>query len=144
MDNSKDPKKVTLDIEMQDLVDIVSKVSSGRSISSSSTTRISEGEDLRKAWFKHMFISVEKLNDLIEDVRRIDIPKLRDEISIRYDKVDNKVGKLEDKFLRMSNKLSTLTGKISVWALLGGCIGSGVIALVVYLLKILFESLVEG
>lgn len=155
---------VTLDIELQDLLEIVSKSGTKSPLSNETSTHTMEGEDLRKAWFKHVLISIEKLADLIETIRRTDISNLRTELggdikSLRNDvskfedtlktcrkEVDDKIGKSDDEFKSykkeiiepISNKVLTLTVKLGVWSIIAGFIGSGLMGLIIYILKEFF------
>lgn len=177
--------KVSLDIEIKDLLNVVSK-SGSRPILSEPSSHLIEGEDLKKAWFKHMLSSMEKLNDLIEKVRREDIATLKNDMKEATNKVELKVDKLEveTKTIRLEligqiekveknltskiqkmeaafdakeksdraeleaykkevrdvidpikNRVLTITVKLGVWATVAGFAGSGLMALVVYIVK---------
>jgi hypothetical protein len=155
---------VTLDIELQDLLEIVSKSGTKSPLSSETSTHIMEGEDLRKAWFKHVLISIEKLADLIETIRRTDISNLRtelkgdikelerdmskfnDNVSSCKKEVEGKISKSDDELKKykadiidpISNKVLTLTVKLGVWSIIAGFIGSGLMGLIIYILKEFF------
>lgn len=177
--------KVSLDIEIKDLLDVVSKSGSRPAISEPSSHLI-EGEDLKKAWFKHMLSSMEKLNDLIEKVRREDIASLKNDmkeatnkVELKVDKLEtetktirlelisqiekieknltNKITKVENDFFEqgkasrteleaykkevrdvidpIKNRVLTITVKLGVWATVAGFAGSGIMALIVYIIK---------
>jgi hypothetical protein len=143
--DDKKKGKVTLDIELDDLINIVSKSSSGpvSSIRDASFSHAVEGEDLKKAWFKHMLLSMEKLNDLIETVRRVDISNLKNDIKDEIKIIDRKLEKAEDELKvykkdvidPISNTVITLTVKLGLYSALAGFVGSGFMALLVYILR---------
>lgn len=150
--------KVTLDIELKDLLNIVS--SSGKpALSENSHTW--DSEDLKKAWFNHMLVSMEKLNDLIENIRRNDLVNLRKELRDEIKRVEAKIDKVEDSLTShretsdkrhikkeedlnsykkdvikpLQDKVLTLTVKWGVWAALAGFVGSGIMVLVVWFVQ---------
>ena len=153
--------KVTLNIEMQDLLNIVTK-SSNTILSEHSTAYNIEGEDLKKAWFKHLLISMEKLNDLIENIRRVELNNIRTEFKEDLKRLENKFDKSVDEFqlykkevseraekanidlelykkeviVPLSTKVLTLTIKLSVWVSVISFIGSGIGAFAFYLAKV--------
>jgi len=142
----KDPTqtgKITLDIELKDLLDIVSKSGGSSKISEPLTSHIIEGEDLRKAWFKHVLISVEKLNDLIETVRRIELVNLRSEFKDDLKVLNSKMEKAEDNFnnykLNTIDPIKTsiveLKVKLAFWVLIVSTIGGGVATIIFTFLK---------
>lgn len=141
---------VTLDIEMQDLLDVVSKPNN---ISLSTNDPYSSnlgGEDLKKAWFKHVLISVEKLNDQIESLRYVEMENFRKEfkddvadLKEAIKKVEVKVEKNDDELklykkeiiVPLSNTVVTLTVKLGIWSLIAGFIGSGVMGIILRMIK---------
>lgn len=134
--------KITLDIELQDLLDIVSK--SGRQPAlGDSSTHIMEGEDLKKAWFKHLLISLEKLNDLVETIRRSDLVGIRNEFKEEIKDLKAKIDKNEDEleaykrdFISpINNKVIALTAKLGLWSVVAGFVGSGLMGLVLFIIK---------
>jgi hypothetical protein len=139
-----DNNKVTLDIELKDLLDIVSK-SSGRShtISEQASDHMIEGEDLRKAWFKHLLISMEKLNDLVENIRRHDLSELKQEFKSDLKALENKIAGVEKEFKDhkkdvvdpLNNKVIALTVKLGLISLMAGVVGSGITGLLFFALK---------
>jgi oligoendopeptidase F len=94
MSNEIKSGKVTLDVEIKDLLNIVSK-SNAKPVLSESLAHAIESEDLKKAWFRHTLQSLEKLNDLIETVRRVDIANLKSDMKEEIKRVDSKVDKVE-------------------------------------------------
>lgn len=141
---------VTLDIELQDLLDVVSKSGSKPPLSSETNTHAMEGEDLKKAWFKHVLISMEKLNDQVESLRRIDLIDIQTEFKLDIievkefiSKLESKVEKAEDELKAykekiinpLSDKVLTLAVKLGVWSVVAGFIGSGLMGLVFYIIK---------
>ena len=134
--------KVTLDIELSDLIKIVSK-SNSSPISGSPSQHSIEGEELRKAWFKHVLLSMEKMGDTIQTIRTTDLSDLRKELKAEIDKIDGRVTKNEDALTTykkdiinpLSHKVTTLMVKLGVWGVVAGFIGSGLMALLIYVLK---------
>jgi hypothetical protein len=141
---------VTLDIELQDLLDVVSKSGNKPPLSTETTAHSMEGEDLKKAWFKHVLISMEKLNDQVESIRRIDIVDVQNEFKISINdlkefikRVETKVDKAEDELkvykkevlAPLSDKVLTLAVKIGVYSVIAGFVGSGLMGIIVYVIK---------
>lgn len=134
--------KVTLDIELKDLINIVSK-SDSTPLRDVNLSHSVEGEELKKAWFKHMLLSMEKLNDLIETVRRVDIANLKMEFKEEIKLVDKRLEKSEDELKQykkdiidpINNKVITLTVKIGLFSALAGFLGSGLMGLLIYILR---------
>lgn len=142
---------VTLDIEMQDLLDVVSKPNniSSASINDPYSNNLG-GEDLKKAWFKHVLISVEKLNDQIESLRYVEMENFRKEfkddvadLKEAIKKVEVKVEKNDDELklykkeiiVPLSNTVVTLTVKLGIWSLIAGFVGSGVMGIILRMIK---------
>ena len=142
-DETTKPGKITLDIELQDLLSIVSKSGTTAPISELSASHRIEGEDLRKAWFKHVMLNIERHDDLIEKIRRIDIVNLRSELKEELRRVEAKTEKAEDELKTyksrvidpINNKVITLTAKLRVWSFLAGLCGSGLMAILIYVVK---------
>jgi hypothetical protein len=142
---SKKTGKVTLDIELGDLINMVSKSSSSpiSSLRDESFSHSVESEDLKKAWFKHMLLSMEKLNDLIETVRRVDISNLKNDIKEEIKSIDRRIEKAEDDLKQykkdviepINNTVITLTVKLGLYSALAGFIGSGFMAILIYILR---------
>jgi hypothetical protein len=141
---------VTLDIELQDLLDVVSKSGSKPPLSTETSAHSMEGEDLKKAWFKHVLISMEKLNDQVESIRRTDIVDVQNEFKISINdlkefikRVETKVDKAEDELkvykkevlAPLSDKVLTLAVKIGVYSVIAGFVGSGLMGIIVYVIK---------
>ena len=135
----KTSNKVTLDIELRDLLDIVSKSGGKPPISETMLTDDDlSGESIRKAWFKHMLISIEKLNELIETIRREDIVSLRKEIKEELRRIDNRAEKAEDELKAykreiiepLKTKVTTLAVKFGIWSVVASFFGSGIVALI--------------
>lgn len=136
-------RKVTLDMEIEDLVEMVSK-RKGALISEIPPSQHSiEGEELRKAWFKHMLLSMEKLSDQILDIRKTDLAQLKADLKEDLKTLDAKVIKNQDSldmYKRdvvgpISVKLTTLVAKLGVWSVIAGFIGSGLMAMLVFILQ---------
>ena len=146
MTNSEELKsgKVTLDIELKDLLDIVSRSDKQGGISPP-TAHMMESEDLKKAWYKHLLISLEKLNDLVETIRRHDLVNLRQEFKEELKELEVKVDKNDDELKAykkdiidpINNKVITLVAKLGVWSVIAGFIGSGIMGGLFFLVKLL-------
>ena len=134
---------VTIDIGMDDLLDMVSKSGSKTPIEIAPSSHSVEGEDLKKAWFKHVLISMEKLNDQVEDIRREDIVSIRTELKANVEKLEKTVEKVEDELKAykkdiidpLSTKVLTLTVKIGIWSVVAGFVGSGVMGILLTIVK---------
>ena len=143
MTDTNPPQRNRVTLDLEDLLEVVSKSNSKPIMDRASYTHATEGEDLKKAWFTHMLVSMEKLNDLIESIRRVDLVNLREEMKDEIRDIDNKIIKAEDELklykkdviCPMNDKLITITVKLGLWGILGGLIGSGLTALMVYLIK---------
>lgn len=151
---------VTLDIELQDLLDVVSKSGSKPPLSNEPATHSKEGEDLKKAWFKHVLISMEKLNDQIESIRRIELIDVQNgfkvdtnELKEFIKRVEVKVDKAEDELkiykkeiiAPLSDKVLTLAVKIGIYSVIAGFVGSGLMGIIVYTIKeYIIKSAVTG
>ena len=159
--NDKDKKQksgqLVLDLELQDVLDIVSKAGNRSSISEELSDHVIEGESLKKAWFKHVLLTLEKLNDTVETTRTVDIPQLRKElqndiVGVRAElkgdinKVERKIERNEEDLKQykketrdiidpMNKSLITLSVKIGLFALVFSFFGSGLMALIVYLIR---------
>ena len=139
----KATNKITLDIELKDLLNIVSKGESTHTLRDMSLSHSIEGEELKKAWFKHMLLSMEKLNDLIETVRRVDILSLKNEIKEDLKSIEKKFEKADDELKQykkdmidpINNKVITLTVKLVLFSTLAGFLGSGLMGLLLYILR---------
>lgn len=136
-------RKVTLDMEIEDLVEMVSK-RKGAFISEIPPSQHSiEGEELRKAWFKHMLLSMEKLSDQIQDIRKTDLAQLKSDFKEDFKNLDAKVVKNQDSLEAykkevvnpISIKLTTLVAKLGVWSVIAGFVGSGLMAMLVFILQ---------
>jgi hypothetical protein len=141
--DDKRSRKVTLDMEIEDLVEMVSK-RKGHFISETPPSQHSiEGEELRKAWFKHMLLSMEKLSDQIQDIRKTDLAQLKTDLKEELRKLEEKVGRNQDKLelykkeviSPISVKLTTLVAKLGVWSVIAGFIGSGLMAMLVFIIQ---------
>lgn len=135
--------KVTLDIELKDLLGMVSS-SKEPPITNFPTQHAMDGEDLRKAWFKHVLISIEKLSDTVQELRAKELVDLRKELKSEFhndiNRIEIRITKNEDSLelykkeviKPVERKINTLMVKMGMWAALFGFISSGVMALIVY------------
>lgn len=141
IDDSK-KGKITLDIALQDLLDAVSKSGTASTISDS-YSHVIEGEELKKAWFEHMLLSMEKLSTSVEAVKSVDMLNLRTELKQDIRRVDDKLVKTDDELKvykkdviePINNKVITLTVKLGMWGVLAGFVGSGVMTLLLYIIR---------
>lgn len=135
--------KISLDIELQDLLDIVSKSGGSNKLNESSFSHMIEGEDLRKAWFKHMLISIEKLHDLVENVRRVEIGGLRIEFKEELKDLQAKIEKNEDELKEykkdiidpMKTSVTTITVKLGMISAFVSVVSSIVTTFVIYIIE---------
>lgn len=146
--------KVTLDIELQDLLDVVSRKGGVGPINEPLSEHDVEGEALKKAWYKHMLLSMEKLNDVVESIRRIDMVNLRNELKDDLLRIDIKIEKANDEFKiykekvndeskaykkdiidPLNNKVITMWVKLGMLSLIAGCVGGGIIGLIFFVLR---------
>jgi hypothetical protein len=144
--SDKNAGKVTLDIELKDLVDMVSRAKTPP-VTGAPSQHAVEGEELRKAWFNHMLISMEKLGDNVQDIRMKDMVSLRremkSELKAEIKRVEDRVTKDEDALNEykkdtvkpLSDKITAIVAKLGVWGVLAGFVGSGLMGLVFYLLR---------
>lgn len=138
--------KITLDIELPDLLDAVSKAK-GPPISPITQHSV-EAEDLKKAWFNYVLLNIEKLADSLERVRREDLVNIKKELKEEVDKVEEKVNKnrevleayKKEVMEPINNRLLVLTTKLGVWSLVAGFVGSGAMGLIMWGLKLLVSS----
>jgi len=87
-------EEVTLTMRMEDVIGLVSK-SGNTSMISGNSLHDDEAEDLKKAWFRHMLSSMEKLNGLIETVRSVEMSNLRNDLKDEIRKVESRLDKIE-------------------------------------------------
>jgi len=86
-------RKITLDMEIEDLVEMVSK-RKGTFITETPPSQHSiEGEELKKAWFKHTLLSLEKLSDQIQDVRKTDLGQLKVDLKEEIKKLEDRINR---------------------------------------------------
>lgn len=109
-------KTVTLSMKIEDILDAVTKPGS-RPFTEDTSPHLAEGEDLKKAWFRHMLSSMEKLNDLVETVRRVDIVNLKVDLKEELRKAEARIDKLEqqvrDNRKEITNKVDKLDADTS-------------------------------
>lgn len=100
--------KVILAVEMQDLIDAVSKTGGKLSLSSDDQVSV-ESEEIKKAWFKHLLVSLEKINDTIDEIRRTDIVNIKKELKEDILKLENilkkEISKNEEDFKKQIDKI---------------------------------------
>ena len=122
MNEAKDPKKseeITLKMKIEDILEVVSK-SGSRAMISDNASHIAEGEDLKKAWFRHVLSSMEKLGSLVETIRSVDMTNLKSDLKDEIRKVEARLDRIEQQIRDNRKELSekaetidkTLTAKI--------------------------------
>ena len=91
IEDQVDKTKVTLSVEIKDLIDIVSKSRNNLSLSSPDSHTSLEAEELKKAWFRHLLVSLEKLHDIVETIRREDLPELKKELKKELNELEREL-----------------------------------------------------
>jgi DNA anti-recombination protein RmuC len=94
-EDPKIPDEVTLKMKLEDVLDVVAKSGNRPITTRSSAVHDADGEDLKKAWFRHVLSSVEKLNTLVENVRSVDISNLKADLKDDIRKVEARLDRLE-------------------------------------------------
>ena len=103
--------EITLKMKIEDILEVVSK-SGKSSMISDSQAHFAEGEDLKKAWFRHMLSSMEKLNDLVETVRSVDITNLKTDLREEIRKVEKRIEQLEQHIKENRTELLSKVDKV--------------------------------
>ena len=153
-DRKQKSGKLVLDLELQDILDLASKTNPRSTISESLSNHVIESEALKKAWFKHVLLSLEKLDDYLETTRNVEIPQLRaelrkeiydlklelkeiiSELKVQVVKDEEAFSKFKvDKIEPMSTNLTVLKVKVAMFAAGCGFLGGGLMALIIYLLR---------
>lgn len=149
--DKKPDSTVTLDVGLEELLNIVSKVgSSSLGISDHS----SKAAEVGRAWHEAVFKNIEKLSEAIETVRRVDLENVRVDLRERIDKLEARMEKEEaslheykrdvvrplEKAMTELIALSKAEGKKSggFWGGLTATIISVVIGVVIALIKYLW------
>ena len=158
--------QLVLDLELQDLLDIVSKAGGRHSISEPLSEHVVEGEALKKAWYKHVLLTLEKMDAYLDTTRNVELPQLRSELKddlhelrrelkSAIEKLERRLEKHEDEFKLyqkelkdtidpISKSVTILIVKLGLFATLFGFLGSGIMALIVYLMRDLIAKHVFG
>jgi hypothetical protein len=87
-------EEVTLKMKLEDVLGAVSKTNGGP-VTTGSSIQDAEGVELRKAWFRHVLSSVEKLNYLVETIRSVDLSNLKVDLKDEIRKVEYRLERLE-------------------------------------------------
>lgn len=115
IEDQVDKNKVTLSVEIKDLIDIVSKSRNSLSLESLGSHASLEAEELKKAWFRHLLVSLEKLYDIVESIRREDLPEskkeLREEVSKIERDLKEDLAKIETNFKTELTKIEKVAEK---------------------------------
>lgn len=104
-DEPKIPDEVTLKMKLEDVLGVVSKSSRRPIMDTQSVIHDAEGEDIKKAWFRHVLSSMEKLNDLVETIRSVDISNLKADLKDEIRKVEGRLDRLERQVRDNRNEL---------------------------------------
>jgi len=140
---NKTQGKVTLDIEIQDLLDMVARNKSSP-ITPAADPNIVGAEEIRKAWFNYMLATMEKLSDALEDIRRVDISALREELKSEIKRLEEKADKREEELAGykkdivepMKSKILILATKVALYSSILGAVGTAIVfTLVKYVFK---------
>lgn len=140
-----DKGKVTLDIEeFKSLLGTGSQEEHRtRAISLETEQHREMGEAHQKAWFSLVVSTISQLNDAVEKLRSEDIVSLKKEIKRDIEKLETRIGKDEDALEEykkdiigpLNDKLITLNVKIGMWGILAGFFGSGLMALLISIVR---------
>ncbi len=109
-----------------------------------------EAAELKKAWITHIFSSLSKLNAAVNEVKaeqnRTNTEVLKDTHAVKLAlsglKLEFKeaLSEFKDELRKeeikpLQSKVTDLFIKVSTWGVLGGFLGSGLMALIVFLFK---------
>lgn len=159
-ENTEKRGKLYFDINFEDIVKMVSQAGQSNFIGSG-TKEDEASEAIKKAWFEHMLLSIEKLQDAIEDLRRIELHNLKKDIEKTLDKIEIRLNKLEsdlkteilkvEKSLKehekeykddkktvidpMRTNLTRLSVKMGFYGAIGGILSSALVTLILYALN---------
>lgn len=111
-----DKNKAVLSVEIKDLIDMVSRSKNSLSLGSiENHPFLVEAEELKKAWFRHLLVSLEKLNDIVEDIRRSDLPEVKKELKEELNKIERDLkedlAKIETSFKTELTKIEKVAEK---------------------------------
>jgi hypothetical protein len=130
-----DNGKITIDSEQfNKLLEIVSK--GGSSTSDIGITgdprHVIEGEDLKKAWFTQMVISIEKLSQSTDKaIEKLEQQMEKDANALEEYKKDT-IKPLDKKVMDLGLKM-----RIAIWV--GGSLGAGLLAFIFFLIRFVFS-----
>jgi len=109
IESRDDKNKLTLSVEIKDLIDIVSKSKDNLSLLSPDTHTFLEAEELKKAWFRHLLVSLEKLHEIVESIRREALPEVSKEVKKELNQLEHElkenITKVEKAFKDALDKL---------------------------------------
>jgi hypothetical protein len=163
MSEERKTSKVTLDIEYEDLLNIVAGKAGSKArtalLTPESREHSMEAEELKKAWFNHMLLTVEKLAASLEKVKDVDIVNLRTELKGEIDKLDRKldteITAIEARVTQderdldtykqtiikpLSDKVLHISVKLAMYGVVSGSVGAALMALAVYSIKVFIAS----
>lgn len=97
----------------------------------------SEIDAIRKEWFKHVLLNIEKLYCIAEESRKeniVSLQMLRDDIKELTDKISNKLqNESKNKILVKTNMNPAI--KVAVYGSLAGFIGGFIVVLILYVVN---------
>lgn len=152
-----DRGKLSFDIDFKDIVQMVSQAGQ-KSFIGADPKEAAESEAIKKAWFEHMLLSIEKLQDAIEDVRRVEIYNLKKDVEKYLEKLEKNLEKFEaglkveiakvevslkehEKEYKddkktvidpMRTNLTRLSVKMGFYGAMGGILSSAIVTLILY------------
>lgn len=99
-----------------------------------------ETVQMKKSWYHIVLASIEKLHDSVDDIRHIDIERVKQDLKERINKIEKRTEDLEkDTIIPLRNRVNTIenivTGlkvKCGLIGLVGGLIFGGVVNLAVW------------
>lgn len=160
MSDDQDKNKLSFEVGLQDIINLASRAGSNSFIGSG-TKEDAEAEAIKKAWFEHMLLSIEKLQDQIDAVRRVELKHLKDDLDKKIDKIEARLEKLEQAIKHdiekveaslkaheteykddkktvidpIKTNLTKLSVKMTFYGMIGGVLSSAVITLVLYMIN---------
>jgi len=103
--------EVTLRMKLDDILGVVTKSGRGRVLSNNAYDDV-DSEDIKKAWFRHMLKSMERLSNLVESVRSVDISSLKSDLKDEIRRVEKRLEGLGQQVIDNRKELLANTSKI--------------------------------
>ncbi len=158
MSDRPDKNKLSFEVGIQDIMEMVSKAGRGGDFIGSGSKEAAEAEAIKKAWFQMMLSSIEKLQDQIENIRRGELVNIRRDYEKRIDKIEARLERLEENLKQEIEKveadlkaheteykddkktvidpiktnLTKLNVKMGFYGAIGGVISSAIVTLLLY------------